>query len=168
MTGDAALPSVQLLCYRFGPDTRFEGQLLGALERLESARTLRVLEALFIQNDPDTGELVAANLRGDSSGKFASSMLSFRLDPSERRRITEKTLADDSRGISGDTIRTIGAALAPGASVAAVLVDHTWLRPLQDAASRTGGTLTTSQLVDASELSQLTPDLLAAVEGTSV
>jgi hypothetical protein len=37
----------QLLLYRFGPDAGFEGQLLGALERMETGGSVRVLaEAL--------------------------------------------------------------------------------------------------------------------------
>ena len=159
--------TVQLLTYGFGPGATFEGQLLGALERLESGGTLRILDALFIQNDPEIGEIVAVNLRGDGAGGITAPLLSFRLDPSERRRITEKTLADSSRGIPGETVRAIGAALAPGAAVAAVLVDHTWLQALHDSASRTGGTLVASDFMDARELAGVTSELLAVAEGTS-
>ena len=159
--------TVQLLTYGFGPGATFEGQLLGALERLESGGTLRILDALFIQNDPEIGEIVAVNLRGDGAGGITAPLLSFRLDPSERRRITEKTLADSSRGIPGETVRAIGAALAPGAAVAAVLVDHTWLQALHDSASRTGGTLVASDFMDARELAEVTSELLAVAEGTS-
>src|SRR4051812_34318568 len=140
--------TVQLLTYGFGPGATFEGQVLGALERLESGGTLRILDALFIQSDPETGEIVAANLRGDGAGGIVAPLLTFRLDPAERRRITEKTLADSSRGIPGETVRAIGAALAPGVSVAAVLVDHSWLQALHEAVSRTGGTLVASDFVD--------------------
>jgi hypothetical protein len=41
-------PIVQLLAYRFGPDAAFEGRLVGALERMESGGTLRVLDVLFV------------------------------------------------------------------------------------------------------------------------
>jgi hypothetical protein len=159
--------TVQLLTYGFGPGATFEGQLLGALERLESGGTLRILDALFIQNDPEIGEIVAVNLRGDGAGGITAPLLSFRLDPSERRRITEKTLADSSRGIPGETVRAIGAALAPGVSVAAVLVNHTWLQALHEAVSRTGGTLVASDFMDARELAGVTSELLAVAEGTS-
>src|SRR4051812_11151821 len=158
--------TAQLLTYGFGPGASFEGQLVGALERLESGGTLRILDALFIQNDPGIGEIVAVNLRGDGAGGITAPLLGFRLDPSGRRRITEKTLADSSRGIPGETVRAIGAALAPGAAVAAVLVDHTWLQALHDSASRTGGTLVASDFMDARELAGVTSELLAVAEGT--
>src|SRR3954471_18493154 len=102
--------SAQLLSFHFGPEAAFEGQLLGALQRLESGGTLRILDVLFIQNDRETGELVAANLRGEGAGRVVTPLLSFRLDPSERRRITERTLAGRPGGISGDTVRAIGEA----------------------------------------------------------
>jgi hypothetical protein len=158
------LPTAQLLSYGFGSDAAFEGQLLGALERLESGGALRILDALFIQNDPETGELVAANLRGDGAGSIVGPLLTLRLDVTERRRITEKTLRDHSRGIPADTIRALAATLEPGASVAAVLVDHRWLQALQDAGSRTGGRLLASEFVNASELAELAPDLLRAAQ----
>jgi hypothetical protein len=56
--------STQLLAYRFGPDAHFEGQLVGALERLESGGALQVRDVLFVQRDAETGELGAVNMRG--------------------------------------------------------------------------------------------------------
>ena len=56
MPGQATTPSVQLLVYGFGPGADFEGRLLGALERIESGRTVRILDALFVANDAETGE----------------------------------------------------------------------------------------------------------------
>ena len=39
----------QLLLYRFDADAKFEGRLVGALERMESGGALRILEALFAE-----------------------------------------------------------------------------------------------------------------------
>ena len=61
------LPSTQLVVYGFGPDADFEGRLVGALERIESGGSLRILDAIFVASDPDTGELLAVDLKGDSS-----------------------------------------------------------------------------------------------------
>ena len=68
MTGRPPPHSAQLLVYGFGPEADFEGRLVGALERIEGGGALRILEALFIASDPDTGELVAVDLQGDSGG----------------------------------------------------------------------------------------------------
>src|SRR4051812_19149562 len=156
------MPSAQLLTLHFGPEAAFEGQLLGALQRLESGGTLRILDLLFMQNDRETGELVAANLRGEGTGRIVTPLVSFRLDPSERRRISEETLAGRAGGVSGDTVRAIGEALAPGASVAAVLIDHRWLQPREDAAARGGETLSVSSSLAVDAPAPLAPELIAA------
>lgn len=156
------MPSAQLLTLHFGPEAAFEGQLLGALQRAESGGTLRILDVLFIQNDRETGELVAANVRSEGIGRIVSLLLDFRLDPSQRRRLTEEALAGRPGGISGDAVRAIGGALAPGASVAAILIDHAWLKPMEDAASRAGGTLSASRFLDVDDLDPLAAELLTA------
>jgi hypothetical protein len=62
------LPSAQLLLYRFGPDAEFEGQLVGALQRIENGGTLRALggdRAAAVRNmaaELKKGESVAAVL----------------------------------------------------------------------------------------------------------
>jgi hypothetical protein len=154
--------SAQLLTLHFGSEAALEGQLLGALQRLESGGTLRVLDVLFIQRARDSGELTAASFRGEGTDRMIAPLLEFRLDPLERRRITERTLAGRPGGISADVVRAIGDALAPGAAIAAVLIDHAWLKPMEDAASRGGGTLSASRFIDADDLDPLAAELFAA------
>jgi hypothetical protein len=161
VTGERApLASTQLLVYGFGPGADFEGRLVGALERIESGGALRILEALFVASDPETGELVAVDLQGDSGGIVAP-LLSFRLEPAKRRRATERALSSD-RGVPSETLRELEEALEPGTAMVAVLVEHKWARALEDAVSRTGGTPLTNAFVETTELAELTPDLLAA------
>lgn len=166
MTGRLSpLPAAQLLVYGFGPGAAFEGRLVGALERIESGGALRILEALFVANDPETGELVVVDLQGDSGGIVAP-LLDFRLEPSKRRRATERALGSD-RGVPGEQLREIGKALEPGTAIVAVLVEHKWASALEDAVSRTGGTPLANSFVDSTELAELAPDLLAAARATS-
>jgi hypothetical protein len=73
-------PTTQLLVYRFGPGARFEGQLLGALARMESGGTIRILDAFFVTRDADSGEPAAINRRGDGVGGIVAPLLDFRLD----------------------------------------------------------------------------------------
>jgi hypothetical protein len=155
MTG----PPVQLLLYSFGADARFEGRMVGALERLESGGALRVLEALFVRNDPETGELTAVDLRSRGAGSMVLPLVGFRLDPAERDRATKRAL--DAEGLGG-MLAELGAELAPGAALAAVLVEHTWARALEDAVSQSGGTAVSSDFVGARSLGELTRRLLAA------
>jgi hypothetical protein len=141
----------QLLVYGFGPDADFEGRLLGALERLESGGTLRILDTLFLHSDAETGELSAVALRGDGAGRIVAPLLEFRLDPAARRRATRKTLRDGA-------VEQLAGTLEPGSAIAAVLVEHVWAEALEDAVSRTGGTPLASDFVDATALA---PELLA-------
>ena len=149
---------MQLLLYDFGAEAQFEGRLVGALERMESGGALRILEALFVRRDPETGELAAVDLRSRGAGSMALPLVGFRLDPAERDRATERALV----GGLGETLQQLGAKLAPGAAIAAVLVEHTWARALEDAVSQSGGTAISREFVDASSLGELAPLLLAA------
>jgi len=141
----------QLLIYGFGPDADFEGRLLGALERLESGGTLRILDTLFLYRDAESGELSAIDLRGDGAGRIVTPLLDFRLDPAARRRATRAALRDAD-------VEQLAATLDPGSGIAAVLVEHVWARTLEEAASRSGGTPLANEFVDATALA---PELLA-------
>ena len=148
--------AAQLLVYRFDRDAAFEGQLVGALERVESGGTLRVLEALFVSVDAESGKVDAVDLRGRGTGGFVSPAVRFRLEPAARRRATEQALASEA----GETVRELAGSLEPGTAIAAVLVEHTWARAIDDAVARTGGTEVVNEFVDATALD---PRLLARV-----
>ena len=145
---------VQMLVYAFDPGAPFEGRLVGALERLEAGGALRVLEALFVRRDPDDGELTAIDIRGRGGG-MTGPLLSFRLDAGARKRATEKAM----RAGSGDTLRELGESLEPGAAIAAVLIEHTWARALEDAVAASHGHQLVSEWVEATAFTEL--DLLA-------
>jgi hypothetical protein len=158
-------PTVQLLLYRFGPDARFEGQLVGALERLESGGTLRILDLLFVAKDGTSEELSIVGMRGDGAGGIVAPLLDFRLDAGARRRATQRALSNGTMSVPAEVLRELGAALQAGGALAAVLVEHVWARALQDAVSRTGGTsLVGGSFVEATTFADLAPDLLAAAQ----
>jgi hypothetical protein len=146
----------QLLVYGFGPEADFEGRLLGALERLESGGTLRILDTLFLNRDVETGELTAVAVRGDGAGRIVAPLLDFRLDPAARGRATRRALREAA-------VEQLAGTLRPGSAIAAVLVEHVWARALEDAVSRTGGTPLASEFVDATALA---PELLAPYVAT--
>jgi hypothetical protein len=162
MTSSAAPPPFQLLIYAFGPDSRFEGQLGGAVQRMESGGTIRILEAMFIQRGVETGELTAIDLQGDGAGSLIAPVLDFRLDPASRRRATERALAAGTPGISADTLQQLGGLLAPGTALAALLIEHVWAQALAEAVASTGGTPLADDFVAARSLVDLAPELLAA------
>ena len=110
--------TTHLLTFRFGGDTTYEGQHLGALERIEAAGRLRVLDALIVLKERG-GELAA--IRARDSADVVSSMVSARLDPGARRRQTERAL----RGDLAEVIQRVGDALEPGGAWAVLLADTT-------------------------------------------
>jgi hypothetical protein len=155
-------PNVQLLAYRFDPGAEFEGQLVGALERIESGGTLRVRDVLFVARDPQTGELLALAGRGRQQGSYVAPLLGFRLDPAERGRATERALRAYDRGSEPNPLRLLGETLAPGGAVAAVLVEHVWAHAIDDAVARTGGSVLLSTFVAGTELRELSAELVEA------
>ena len=150
----------QLLAFRFGSDSRFEGQLVGALERIESGGTVRVLDGLFVAREPESGELSAIALSDSPPSRMTSRLLGFRLDPRDRRAATQKALD----GQAGEAVRSLAAMLSPGSAIAAVLLEHAWADALADAVARVGGTEIASDFVHANRISELTPRLLGAAE----
>ena len=155
MAAQVNLPSKQLFVFGFDASAAFEGQLVGALERLESGGAVRILDVLFVATDEATGDPVAINLQGGTGGLTAK-LLDFRLDPVARRKATELALGGDV----AEVLRDLGGALERGTALAAVLVEHLWARALEDAVSRVSGRPLASEFVDAAKLSELPPDLL--------
>jgi hypothetical protein len=152
------LPVNQLLAYRFAPGSAFEGQLVGALERIESGGAMRVLDALFVAREPESGEVVAVSLTAGGSAGIIAKLLDFRLDPGGRTKATERALA----GPAGNSIRALAELLEPGSALAAVLVEHAWARALGDAVARIGGSEAANELIDANQISEALPRLRAA------
>jgi hypothetical protein len=153
-----ALAMAQFLLYGFEPGADFEGQLVGALERAESGGALRILDVLFVRRDAESGDIVAIDLQGKGAGGAVAPLLGFRLDESERRRVTERALAT---GAAAELLSARGATLEPGAALAAVLVEHVWKGALDDAAARMGGTLLATDFVEAAALADLSDELLS-------
>ena len=60
-----SIPRRQLIAFTFPPGSSFEGQLVGALERIESGGTMRILDALFVGREAGSGELSVASLSAD-------------------------------------------------------------------------------------------------------
>jgi hypothetical protein len=150
------ISTTQLLVFRFPRDANFEGELLGAIERIETGMSVRVLDVLFIGRDADTGELQAFSGAAESAGRTGAA-LEFRLDPTARRRSSERAL-EASPGLE-----RLGGVLEPGTAVAAVLLDHRWAKALADAVERTGGEPALLDFVDAERLADMVPQLVASV-----
>jgi hypothetical protein len=156
-------PNIQLLAFRFDPGAQFEGQLVGAIERIESGGTLHIREVLFVGRDPQTGELLAAAAHGRQQGSLVAPLLGFRLDPSERARATQRALRAYDRGTEPNPLRVLAEPLPPGGAVAAMLVEHVWAQAVDDAVARIGGTALADAFVASTELTELVSQLSAAM-----
>ena len=157
-TQESNRPRHQLLGFRFPPGSGFEGQLVGALERIESGGTLRLRGALFVAREPDSGDLVAVTMSSQGQAGMITKLLSFRLDPGARHRVTEEAL----KGPLGAIVERLAPTVEPGGAVAAVLVEHAWSTVLGDAIERIGGHEVLDTFIEAEELAAV-PDELVAI-----
>jgi hypothetical protein len=165
LTIGAVVRRHHLLIYEFPPRATFEGHLVGALERMEAAGESRVLDGLFVANDTETDEQLAAiDLHSGSPADEVARLLTFRLDPGARRDATAKTMSG-SGSVPPDVVRDIGRELKPGCAMLALLVEGPEHQDLQDAVARTGGRTMSTGPVERSSLAELAPELLAAVSG---
>jgi hypothetical protein len=152
----------QLRVYRFEPGAVFEGQLVGAIERMQLGDGTELLDALFVRREAASSGFEAVDLAvGGRGGTFAS-LLDFRLEPRRRRAITERTLAEHPGGVPRRDIELIGAALEAGGAVLAVLSSGT-ATALDEAVARCGGRPIADEPVDARALAQVGPRLRAVV-----
>lgn len=152
------MQSRQLLMYRFGAESELQGRLVGAFERMESGGAIRILEVLFVGKLSDSDELTALKEVSRGAGSLIAPLLDFRLDPARQRRATDAVLGTEGLG---DVVRELGAALAPGEKIVAVLAEHSWAQALSDAVSSAGGSPATEDFVEAGSLVELGPVLVA-------
>jgi hypothetical protein len=158
-------PVRQLLVYRFPPEAAFEGQLVGALQRIESGGAIRVLDAMFVGRDRESGELVAASLGAAASSGMVASLLGFRLDRKQRETTTDRVIA----GPDGEEVRALAAKLGPGDAVFAVLLEHMWAATLAEAVARVGGEpVGGRELIDAASISELLPQIRVEITDRTV
>ena len=151
-----------LLIYEFGPGARFEGQLVGALERIQALGRSRLLDGLFATHDPDTGELAAIDLRSARGDEAIARFLTFRLDPDARRQATETTMSE-SGSVPAAVAEDIAGAVKPGGAMLVLLMRRPDWQVLGDAVARTGGSLLRAEPVSSSTLADAGPQLLAAL-----
>jgi len=139
---------VQLLNIGFEPGANFEGRIADELARLESDRTIRVLDLLFIGRDTDSNEIVVLEHQEESMGAIVGALLGLRLDGEQEQ--------EHSFGFSEAEIEQMGAGLDPGGAAGLVLIEHVWARDLKRAVRDAGGRMLSQDF--------LTPETVAAAE----
>jgi hypothetical protein len=139
---------VQLMSIGFEPGGKFEGRIVDELAKLESERTIRILDLLFIARDTESDELVVLEHQEQSMGAIVGSLLGLTLDGAEDQ--------EHSFGFSEAEIAQMAAGLEPGAAAGLLLIEHVWARDLKSAIREAGGRPL--------EEFFLTPEVVAAVE----
>ena len=139
---------VQLISLGFEPGANFEGRIAGELAKLESDRTIRILDLLFVARDTDSDELVVLEHQEESMGAIVGALLGVRLDGEQEQ--------EHSFGFTQGEIEEMAAGLEPGGAAGLLLVEHVWARDLKRAVRDAGGRMLGETF--------LTPETVASVE----
>jgi len=139
---------VQLVSIGFDPGVDFEGKIIDELAKLESDRTIRVLDLLFIARDPDSEEtVVLEHPHAADFGGVVGALLGIEVDGDD---------ADHALGFSAEDIQQMAAGLGPGEAAGLVLIEHVWARDLRKVFRATGGRIIGEGF--------LTPETIRAVQ----
>jgi hypothetical protein len=155
-------PPARLCVYRFDPGAEFEGGLVAAIERMQVLGDAKLLDALFVGREAETGMLQAIDLASASPSAPFASLLDFRLDADRRQALTERTLAEHPGGVPTAVVEAIADALPAGAAVLAVLHTGAEAPALDDAVTRAGGRALVAEPSDARALADAAARVRAA------
>jgi uncharacterized membrane protein len=151
----ADIGPVQMIVVAFGPDANLEGRIIDELASLESERTIRILDLLFVHQDADSGELLALDHQGEGLGAIAGALLGFEFEGDQEAPRMDGE-GDRAFGLTQAEIEEMGRSLEPGHSAGFLLIEHVWARDLKRAIRDAGG-------VPVGE-GFLTPETVRAVE----
>jgi uncharacterized membrane protein len=129
---------VQMIAVAFVPDANPEGRIIDELARLESERTIRILDLLFVHKDADSGELLALDHQGEDLGAIVGALLGFEFDGIEEQLLAEGS-GDRAFGLTQQEIEQVAQSLEPGHSAGFLLIEHVWARDLKRAIRDAGG-----------------------------
>ena len=154
----AEIGPVQLISIGFDRDANFEGRVIEELAKLESERTIRVLDVLFIARDTDSEDtVVLEHPDAEDMGGIVGALLGFEFEDDEASAAGD---AGDSEqhafGFSQAEIQQMASGLGPGESAGLLLIEHVWARDLKRAFRDAGGRLLGE--------GYLTPETIRAVE----
>jgi uncharacterized membrane protein len=154
----ADIGPVQLLSIGFNRNANFEGRVIEELAKLESERTIRVLDVLFIARDTDSEDtVVLEHPDAADMGGIVGALLGFEFDGEETSNAGGASESDQHAfGFSQDDIQQMASGLGPGESAGLVLIEHVWARDLKRAFRDAGGRLLGEGF--------LTPETIKAVE----
>jgi uncharacterized membrane protein len=157
----AEIGPVQLVSIGFDSGTNFEGRIIDELAKLESERTIRVLDVLFIARDPDSDEtVVLEHPRGEDLGEIVGALLGVELEGDAAS--PQRSAGDEhSFGFTQDDIQQMAAGLGPGESAGLLLIEHVWARDLRRAFRDAGGRILGEGFLTPETIRTVEPQLAA-------
>lgn len=162
----AEIGPVQLVSIGFDRGANFEGRIIDELAKLESERTIRVLDVLFIARDTDSEDTVvlehpdAADMGGIVGALLG---LEFEGDDAPAPAGTSES-EQHAFGFSQDDIQQMASGLGPGESAGLVLIEHVWARDLKRAFRDAGGRMLGEGFLTPETIKAVEPELAAISE----
>jgi uncharacterized membrane protein len=148
---------VQLISIGFDRDANFEGRIIEELAKLESERTIRVLDLLFIARDTDSEDtVVLEHPDAEDMGGIVGALLGFEFEGDASPAAETSESEQHAFGFSQAEIQQMASGLGPGESAGVLLIEHVWARDLKRAFRDAGGRLLGEGF--------LTPETIRAVE----
>jgi uncharacterized membrane protein len=157
----AEIGPVQLISISFDRDANFEGTIIAELAKLESERTIRVLDLLFIARDPDSDEtVVLEHPDAENLGAIVGALLGMEFDDGAA---SPAAAAGDehSFGFTQGDIQEMASGLDPGEAAGLVLIEHVWARDLKRAFRDAGGRLLGEGFLTPETIRTVEPELAA-------
>ena len=156
----AEIGPVQLISIGFDRDANLEGRIIDELAKLESERTIRVLDLLFIARDPDSDEtVVLEHPDAEKLGAIVGALLGLEFDGGAA---SPPAAGDEhSFGFTQRDIQEMASGLDPGEAAGLVLIEHVWARDLKRAFRDAGGRLLGEGFLTPETIRTVEPELAA-------
>jgi uncharacterized membrane protein len=159
----AEIGPVQLISIGFDRGANFEGRIIDELAKLESERTIRVLDVLFIARDTDSEDtVVLEHPDAEDMGGIVGALLGLEFGGDDAPVAPEAGEGDQHAfGFSQEDIQQMASGLGPGESAGLVLIEHVWARDLKRAFRDAGGRLLGEGFLTPEAIKAAEPELAA-------
>lgn len=157
----AEIGPVQLISIGFDRDANLEGRIIDELTKLESERTIRILDVLFIARDTDSEEtVVLEHPAAENFGGIVGALLGLEFE-SETESPPAAGGDEHAFGFTQQDIQQMAAGLGPGESAGLVLIEHVWARDLKRAFRDAGGRMLGEGFLTPETIRTVEPELAA-------
>jgi hypothetical protein len=159
----ADIGPVQLISIGFEAGANFEGRVVDELAKLESERTIRVLDLLFIARDPDSEEtVVLEHPGGQDFGAVVEALLGVQVG--DAGGSPEPSNGEHSFGFTQEDIQQMAGGLGPGESAGLILIEHVWARDLRRSFRDAGGRILGEGFLTPETIRSVEPQLAAMAD----